>query len=395
MRFKKIIIMYTLLMLSFLLGWCDEIEYEKLKLGLSIPKKAFFGEDIKIIVTLKSDIEQSVVFLDTADIVISIKDIKTSKIEYYSDRGSLNRYCNVKKKMVKIQIEDELSLTINYLSEVKSYYTIGEYTVEAVYEGKVLANAKLTVEVDYERTIPAIINWLASPKTKDKRYIRSVLFALIGKPAWVPSETDTKEKIESEVKALRQWWDENKESILMVELNFKPELKEIYDLMKLLNRRSLIDSFLKEKIISIEDQNFYSDIYKAVQRLGELEAKKAIPILIELLHVRDTKYSITPSDTQVDFLNFPFAVALSKMGEDACEPLLKEISASDIKTTRFQLSCLTLQKILGPKKAAELSKENIATEKNIEAMKFLKMDIKNWHVKDCSDFKIRYPFSRY
>lgn len=157
--------------------------------------------------------------------------------------------------------------------------------------------------------------------------------------------------------------------------------KEALRLIEVL--KSSKNTLLKEKKIKVDSEEF-----KAVERLGELKNKAAIPILIELLIVRDSRYSIISDELQIDFEHFPFAVALSKLGEDVSEPLFKEIASSDIKTTRFQLSCLVLQKAIDQKKAIELLEKSIAVGKKDEVIKYLKMDLKDWHVKDCSDFKL-------
>lgn len=159
--------------------------------------------------------------------------------------------------------------------------------------------------------------------------------------------------------------DNNKEALLLIEV-----------------LKASKNNLLKEKIIKVDSEEF-----KAVERLGGLKNKAAIPILIELLIVRDSRYSVISNELQIDFEHFPFAVALSKLGEDVSEPLFKEIASSDIKTTRFQLSCLVLQKAIDQKKAIELLEKSIAVGKKDEIIKYLKMELKDWQVIECSDFK--------
>ena len=86
---KKIIVVNIFLMLIFYIAWADEVAFEKLKLGLTIPKKTFFGEDFNLTVTLKSDIEQSINSLETADLVIEIRKINESVIQYTCKMGDL------------------------------------------------------------------------------------------------------------------------------------------------------------------------------------------------------------------------------------------------------------------------------------------------------------------
>ncbi len=386
MMIKKIIILNISLMLTFFMATADEMVNEKLKLSLSMPKKVFLGENVNLIVSLKSEVEKSIFSLDTADLVITIQDINNSGKEYVCNRGRLRviplqgviggeETINVKKQKVKIRSNDELAVTINSLKDFNAFFDNGEYTVKAVYEGKVMANTKFSVVVDYEKTIPALINFLLSSDEFIRMWARKHLFDIIKKPTWIPSNTDTKEQIELEVKTLRKWWDENKEFVL-----FELNEKEAFRLIEVL--KSSKNTLLKEEKITVDSEEF-----KAVERLGELKNKSAIPILIELMCVRDSKFSLISNELQIDFDHFPFAVALSNLGEDISESLFKEIASSDIKTIRFQLSCLILQKAMDQKKAIELLEKSIAIGKKDEVIKYLKKDLKDWHVRECSDYK--------
>ena len=89
----------------------------------------------------------------------------------------------------------------------------------------------------------------------------------------------------------------------------------------------------------------------AITLLGDLRSSTAAPLLIQLITVRDSSYSLISNESAPDWFSFPAAVALSKIGMPAVEYLLDLARVSSPTSTAFHLSALTLEAILSPELA--------------------------------------------
>jgi len=208
----------------------DDIVYEDLTLSLSVPKAVHLGSDIMFNITLKSTTKQSVYSVETADLVVTVQDIVNPEKKYVCDWGrirsesrmlddgsSFSKTSNVKKQLVHIGDGESSAIDISMLQDVGTRLSCGNYSVSVVYEGEIRANTTFCIVVDYERSIPDLIDLVASADEWTRSWARDNLFAIVGQPVWKPSRADSKERIDSEVAALKKWWEDNKELILLVE----------------------------------------------------------------------------------------------------------------------------------------------------------------------------------
>lgn len=136
--------------------------------------------------------------------------------------------------------------------------------------------------------------------------------------------------------------------------------------------------------------------FLAINIVGKMKYENAIPFLVHNITLRDTQFSLVSNQKNVHLNHFPCAIALSRIGVPAVEPLLKEIAAiNDPSSTRFQLCCLALQLAIG-KNLAEHALSDMATDgggglnvnAGIQAKKYVSMDTDRWEAHRCADFTI-------
>jgi len=89
----------------------------------------------------------------------------------------------------------------------------------------------------------------------------------------------------------------------------------------------------------------------AMTLLGDLRSSPAAPLLVRLITVRDSSYSLISDESKPDWRSFPAAVALAQIGIPAVEPLLELARRSAPTSTAFHLSVVTLEAILNPELA--------------------------------------------
>ncbi len=96
-----------------------------------------------------------------------------------------------------------------------------------------------------------------------------------------------------------------------------------------------------QKIVTGSKEGF------AITLLGDLRATTAAPLLARLITVRSSSFSLISDEDQPHWYAFPAAVALSKIGLPAVEPLLDRVRTAPPTSTAFHLGAVTLEAILG------------------------------------------------
>ena len=205
--------------------------YQDLKLTVTVPQKIYLGLDVVFTISLESKSEQSLYSLETADLQIVVKKIDNPTKKYTCNRWQIRRIetmqglvktIKIKKQRIIMNKGDSSSIKITMLNDFNTRLSYGRYSVTALYEDKVIANnIKFSIVLNYERTVPTLINLIASSDEWTRSWARNRLFSIVGQPVWKPSQFDTKEHINMEVKALRNWWKENRDLILLVESKSK------------------------------------------------------------------------------------------------------------------------------------------------------------------------------
>ncbi len=208
----------------------DAMRYQDVTLAVTVAETNILGQDITITLALKSKSEQSLYSIDTADLTIELQDVANLERKYVCERGRLrslasalpdgttfHRTIEVKKRSIEMTPGGESKVNVSVLSDFSTRLSCGTYTVSAVYEGEVKANTTFAVVVDSARSVPALIDLVADPDEWTRGWARDRLFSVIERPAWKPSRADSKERIDAEVGALRKWWKDNKERILLEE----------------------------------------------------------------------------------------------------------------------------------------------------------------------------------
>lgn len=214
----------------------ENMKYQDVTLTLTVPEEINLGNDVVFALILECESKQSLYSLETADIQIDMEMIGGATTKYHFDRGqirqiketladgrSLVETIKVQKQRVTIAKGDSSRIDISMLRDFNTRLSCGKYSVSVVYEGKVKANASFSVVVDYERTVPMLIDLIAGPDEWTRSWARDALVSVVGRPMWKPLRDDTNERIDSEVGALRKWWKENKDLVLLIELNAKRE----------------------------------------------------------------------------------------------------------------------------------------------------------------------------
>lgn len=95
----------------------------------------------------------------------------------------------------------------------------------------------------------------------------------------------------------------------------------------------------------------------AITLLGDIGSATAIPLLIRLLTVRDTSFSLLSNESNPHWLYFPAAVALSKIGIPAVAHLLELARTAPANSTAFHLASVTLEAILGQELALSAAEQ--------------------------------------
>ncbi|MFO1372624.1 MAG: hypothetical protein U1F42_09605 [Candidatus Competibacteraceae bacterium] len=85
----------------------------------------------------------------------------------------------------------------------------------------------------------------------------------------------------------------------------------------------------------------------AITLLGDTRSATAVPILIRLIALRDSSFSLISNESNPHWYSFPAAVALSKIGMPAVEHLLELAHTAPPTSTAFHLASITLEAILG------------------------------------------------
>lgn len=65
----------------------------------------------------------------------------------------------------------------------------------------------------YDERVPELLINLEKGEYQERLEAKNELYQILGKPEWKPSASDTDEEIQSQIKELSNWWEENKELI--------------------------------------------------------------------------------------------------------------------------------------------------------------------------------------
>lgn len=95
----------------------------------------------------------------------------------------------------------------------------------------------------------------------------------------------------------------------------------------------------------------------AIVLLGDIQPAAAAPLLARLISVRDSSFSLVSDEGGPHWYSFPAAVALSKIGIPAVEPLLELARTSSLTSTVFHLCGVTLEATLGEELALSAVKQ--------------------------------------
>jgi hypothetical protein len=217
----------------------ENVKLQDVTVSATITQKVPLGQDVVIDLALTSKSKQSLYSMDTADLVVVVETMGKSNKKYICDRGRIRQNIeimadgssivdtiNVPKQRVTIGQGDSSRTVMTVLKDFDTRLSCGEYSVSVVYEGKVKTNTTFSVVVDSERTVPMLIDLLAGSDEWTRNWSRDELFSIVGRPTWKPLRDDTKERIDSEVGAMRKWWDENKgKSVFRVLKQVKAQVK--------------------------------------------------------------------------------------------------------------------------------------------------------------------------
>ena len=132
----------------------------------------------------------------------------------------------------------------------------------------------------------------------------------------------------------------------------------------------------------------------ATKFLGEARAVEAVPILVDHIAVRDSHFSPVSNEYIPHWLFFPCAVALSKIGMPAVDPLLNRIQSSALTSTVFHVSCSTLEAILGEELAVAAVRQHAKKHPEegqegwlAEAIKLVGIGHVHWDALTAKDFR--------
>jgi hypothetical protein len=94
----------------------------------------------------------------------------------------------------------------------------------------------------------------------------------------------------------------------------------------------------------------YYDKYYAIVLLGDIEANKAVPVLLDNLEFKNKYYVFGDSYTDPERL-YPSAVALTKIGAYAIRPTIKKLGKYSKNQVGQKICCWILKEVLGAKLA--------------------------------------------
>ncbi|QQS52956.1 MAG: hypothetical protein IPM89_08380 [Candidatus Competibacteraceae bacterium] len=115
---------------------------------------------------------------------------------------------------------------------------------------------------------------------------------------------------------------------------------DVRELMDIVGGQESI--FLKSQRVATKSKDWFS-----ITLLGDIKATAAAPLLARLITIRDTSFSLVSDEGNPHWYSFPAAVALSKIGLPAVEPLLDLTRTAPPASTAFHLGAVTLEAILG------------------------------------------------
>lgn len=131
----------------------------------------------------------------------------------------------------------------------------------------------------------------------------------------------------------------------------------------------------------------------AITLLGDLRAAAAAPLLARLITVRNSSFSLVSDEDNPHWYAFPAAVALSKIGLPAVEPVLDRVRAAPPASTAFHLGGVTLEAILGDELAIFAAKQyardrpDFSQSDRLTALTALiRTGHKRWTASSASDF---------
>ena len=145
---------------------------------------------------------------------------------------------------------------------------------------------------------------------------------------------------------------------------------------------------LKSQRVAAKSKDWFS-----ITLLGDIKATAAAPVLARLITVRDTSFSLVSDEGNPHWYSFPAAVALSKIGLPAVQPLLDLIRTAPPTSTAFHLGGVTLEAILGEEPAIFVAKQyaqdhaDFAQANRLTALTTLiRTGHKRWTASSASDF---------
>lgn len=243
----------------FCFGADEALATEDLILSVTVPEIVPLGADISFAINLEVKAQQTVCSIGTADLLVIIQDVRNAKRKYVHKRGRwrahvstyagnrLVRTVEVKKQYVEMQTGIKATTAISMPNEISTRLPQGAYSITVLYEGTLKAETRFGVVVDYEKTVPALIDLVAGKDQWSRNWARDRLFAIIGKPDWKPSSADAHEKVKLEVEKLQQWWKENRDIIQLVRKTTEEGRKILAD-SKRANSSRLTDEAVASKI---------------------------------------------------------------------------------------------------------------------------------------------------
>ncbi|MCP5419830.1 MAG: hypothetical protein H6970_10195 [Gammaproteobacteria bacterium] len=133
----------------------------------------------------------------------------------------------------------------------------------------------------------------------------------------------------------------------------------------------------------------------AIALLGDLRVVEAAPLLTQLLAVRNSTFSLLSDEDDPHWYAFPAAVALSKIGLPAVNPLLELARVAAPDSTAFQLGAVTLEAILNDEIAlavvAQYARQypDLAQEDRFKPLTdLIKSGHKRWDAEKAADFSM-------
>ena len=121
--------------------------------------------------------------------------------------------------------------------------------------------------------------------------------------------------------------------------------------MNSLNLRQKDLTLFHHSILIKSNSPTYSTLeYLAIVLLGDIEANKAVPVLLDNLEYKNIYVVYSGSYTDPERL-YPSAIALTKIGTPVIEPTIKKLSKFNKNEAGHKICCWILKEILGAKLA--------------------------------------------